>query len=100
MSSPNRMIGSVTSATWTARLAADRAVFDVKTNRAAQAGNYTIVIPGKENVATEPTGDGYGTASIDAGGSVRISGFLADGTKFSQTTTLSKDGQWPLFAAL
>jgi hypothetical protein len=100
MDSADRMIGTVSSATWTAGLLANRAVFNAKTNRAALAGQYTFVIPGMEDETSQPAGDGYGTASIDAGGSVRLAGSLADGTKFSQTTILSQDGRWPFYVPL
>jgi cyclophilin family peptidyl-prolyl cis-trans isomerase len=85
---------------WTAQLVADRAVFNAKTNLAPQAGKYTMVVPIDTNSPSGPTGDGFGTVTVSTAGAVSFSGTLADGTKVTQKTGLSKDGHWPLFAAL
>jgi cyclophilin family peptidyl-prolyl cis-trans isomerase len=85
---------------WTAQLVADRAVFNAKTNLAPQAGKYTMIVPIDTNSPSGPTGDGFGAVTVSTAGAVSFSGTLADGTKVTQKTGLSKDGHWPLFAAL
>jgi acid phosphatase len=85
---------------WTVPLVADRAVFNAKTNPAPQAGKYTMIFPIDTNAPSGPTGDGFGTVTVSAAGAVSFRGTLADGTKVTQKTGLSKDGNWPLFASL
>jgi hypothetical protein len=85
---------------WTANLMADRAVFNAKTLQAPQAGKYTLIIPVDTNSAAGPGGDGFGTVIVSTAGAVSFSGTLADGTKITQKTTLSKNGQWPFYAPL
>ncbi len=96
----DRVMGTVSDGTWTAELAGDRAVFDGRTNVPPQAGQYTLIIPGNATSTTEPGGDGYGTVTVDRFGRIRLSGSLADGTRFSENGTLSKYGQWPLYLSL
>ena len=92
--------GSVSDRTWTADLIADRAVFDGRTSISPDAGQYTMVIPGNFTSTNTPGGASFGTINIDKAGRIRFAGSLADGTKISQATTVSKGGQWPLYASL
>ncbi len=85
---------------WTAQLLADRAFFDGKINVATQAGKYTIVLPADTNSAAGPEGDGFGAVSVTTKGAVSLAGMLPDGTKFAQKTSLSKNGDWPLYVPL
>jgi hypothetical protein len=57
-------------------------------------------IPADRLSASGPGGIGYGTARVDARGTVQWSGVLADGTKVSQKTGVSSQGVWPLYASL
>jgi cyclophilin family peptidyl-prolyl cis-trans isomerase len=84
---------------WSVDLLADRAVFG-STNPAPLMGKYTMVIPSDTNAFTGPFGDGYGTVSVSSKGGVSFSGVLADGTKVTQKTGLSKIGQWPFYVPL
>jgi cyclophilin family peptidyl-prolyl cis-trans isomerase len=84
---------------WSVDLVADRAVFGT-TNPAPQTGKYTMIIPSDTNSSAGPFGDGYGTVSVSSKGGVSFSGALADGTKVTQKTGLSKVGQWPLYVPL
>jgi hypothetical protein len=93
--------GRVTDGTWTARLEADRAVFNARSHPATDYTNkYTSLIPGSANVATEPPGDSPAAIVVDAGGGVRLTGFMGDGIPAAQKTTLSKNGEWPLYVPL
>jgi len=98
--SPGDVIsGHLTDGSWTATLSGDRAVFG-KANPAPLAGTYTMVIPGYDTNSVLPAGDGYGTLKVDTSGRVKFVGALADGTKISQSATLSKTGYWPLHVPL
>jgi hypothetical protein len=99
-----QIAGSVTGGsgtdTWTAVLAGDQAGFNLKSSPAPQAGHYTLVLPGDLTTPAQPGGTGCGTLSVDKAGRVRLSGALADGTKFTQAALLSGEGVWPLYASL
>jgi hypothetical protein len=58
------------------------------------------VFPGDENPARGPHGFSFASATVDAAGRVRVAATLADGTRFSQGTTLSDRRRWPLFGRL
>jgi hypothetical protein len=88
----------VSDGNWTAELQADRQVYG-KGQAAAQAGSYTFVIPGS-SAANSPAGAGFGTVKVDGAGNVQWTGVLADGTKVSQKSALSKQGIWPLYASV
>ncbi|MEO7298072.1 MAG: hypothetical protein ABI042_05790 [Verrucomicrobiota bacterium] len=52
------------------------------------------------NVTLINPGHSYGTISISKSGQARIRGALADGSKFSQSTTISSSGEIPFFVSL
>jgi len=93
-----RIQGGVTDGDWWAELLADRAVFNKSLNPTARAGKYTLVIPGRADGA--PAGDGFGTVSVHAAGSITFAGTLADGTKVTQKGALTREGYWPLYVAV
>jgi hypothetical protein len=91
--------GSLTNASWTAELGANRAVYSNATP-APQAGKkYTLVLPGT-NTATQPNGNGFGSVTVSTGGNVTFSGTLGDGTKVTPSATESGQGQWPFYISL
>ncbi len=96
----DRLTGTVSDGVWTAVLTADRAVFDGKTSIAPQAGQYTLIIPGDYTSTTEVGGYSYGTLTVSKAGAVSCQLFLADGTKLTPSGSVSKYGQWPLYASL
>lgn len=89
-----------TGTVWTAQLVADRAFYDGKINIAPQAGKYTVLFPADTNAATAPESDSFGAVTVTTKGAVSLSGTLADGTKVTQKTVLSKHSQWPLYLPL
>ena len=93
-----RITGTIQGGGWTAGLVADRG--DGTGALPSQAGRYTMVFPGKAGSATVPGGDSYATVNVDTAGRVQLSGLLADGTRFTQSTVVSKYGQWPLYVPL
>jgi hypothetical protein len=92
--------GSIRATNWTAELAANRATFHATTNRAPQAGRYTLLLPGGAESSTLSVGDGYGTLTISSIGQIQFTGRAGDNTSLAQSTTLSDDGQWPFYQSL
>jgi hypothetical protein len=97
-----QITGTVTANdnSWTAQLLANRAVFNTTTNPCPQAGSYTLVMPGTPGATQSPAGDGCGTVTVSKAGVVTLNATLADGTTASASTTLSRSGQWALYAPL
>ncbi len=89
------------NAPWEAGLIADRATFNAKTAPATNyANSYTLIIPGSTNSQAEPAGDGAGNFKVDAGGMVKFTGVLADGSPMAQKVPLTKSGAWPFYVPL
>jgi glucose/arabinose dehydrogenase len=100
---PGQITGRVfdTNSLWEATLIADHAMFNARTSPATNyAGSYTLLITGSTNTPAEPAGDGAGNFKIDAGGSVRLSANLADGSPAAQKAVISTNGAWPLYVSL
>ncbi len=97
---PPTASGQLTDGSWTALLSGSRFTFDAKTNPAPFTGNYTLVIPGQAGSSAVPAGAGFGIARITRSGRATLVGTLADGIRFSQSTMISADGLWPLYASL
>lgn len=92
----DKITGTLTTSNCVAGLEGDRAVFSSK-NKTPLEGKYTIVFPRDTNSVN---GNGFATVSVSKTGKVKTSGELADGTKFSDNTVLSKDGQAPIYVPL
>lgn len=97
---PDHLTGTISDTTFTANLTADRAVFNAISRPALAAGRYTLTIEGSADSATLPHGDGWGTVAVDKTGRIVFAGSLADGTRITQTATLSKEGYWALYVPL
>jgi len=90
---------AVSDGSWLAELTANRDVFNAKTNPCPAAGTYTLLIPGIPGATGSSAGDGYGLVKVTTAGNVILTGVLADNTPVSQSTFLSKSGDWPLYVA-
>ena len=95
----NQISGTLSNAGWVASLRADRAAFNT-TNPCPFKGGYTMVIPGEEASSDIPSGYGYGIVTVDANGTVVLSGGLGDGAPLGQSGSVSQDGRWPFYASL
>jgi WD40 repeat protein len=95
----DQITGSISDDVFTSQLTADRLVHS-KTDPASEAGKYTILIPANTNERDAPQGNSFGILKVDASGKTRVAGSLADGTKFSQSAGISKNGTWPFYAPL
>ena len=92
--------GGFTGHSFQTEFVADRLVWNAKTRPAPQQGSYTLLFPPEEDHEAAPAGTGFGTFTVAANGSLKLSASLADGTKATAATWLSKDGDWPLYASL
>jgi len=97
---PYMLTGTVGDGTWSAKLTAERLVYDARTNASPAAGSYTLAIPGVPDSDALAAGHGYGTLTVNNAGKVRFNGSLADGTRVTQATILPKSGRWPLYSSL
>jgi hypothetical protein len=98
--SSDQITGIVSNSTWAANLASHRTSFDGISFVAPQAGHYTAIIAASDGVSPGPSADSFGTVTVTTSGRITFAASLADGTKFTQSTTLSGNGQWPLFVPL
>ncbi len=89
----DQITGQVSSGNWKAALQAYRVGFD-KGHPTGLAGSYTMVIQPTEGTM----GNGIGTLTVDGSGNVKWNLTLPDGTKLNESTTLSKNGTWPLYS--
>jgi len=92
--------GTVSNGDWTAPLLGYRAPVYPVGSTSPQAGKYTLVIPGSDDAASSPGGDGYGMVTLSPLGALKLAGKLADGTLLSQSIPASADGWWALYSAL
>ena len=93
--------GSVDGDSWSADLIANQSLFSKKTNPAPFAGKYNITFPGpNDGNPDNPQNDGTGTVTVSTTGQVKFKGVLGDGTKVSQSATVSQTGDWPFYIPL
>jgi hypothetical protein len=86
---------------WQADLTAYKAATKLTPDSAVVPGQYVLSVPGDHTATSNhPGGDSYATYSINSAGAVTIGGSLADNTPFTQSTTVSTNGIWPLYAPL
>jgi hypothetical protein len=86
---------------WVADLTANRELFDKRSNPAPFAGKYNLVFPGPGDAdPTHPQNDGTGTLTVNTAGQVKFKGTLGDGTKVSESATISQEGDWPFYIPL
>lgn len=93
----NEVLGTLSDSDWVANLTGGRAQFDARSNPAPYAGRYTLIFPGQTGIPSLPAGDGFGAVNVTASGQALFAGKLADGTAVSQSTTVSAQGEWPLY---
>jgi hypothetical protein len=72
----------------------------------ALAGSYTFTDGSEEGLSFDqddnptPPGHGCGNIILDAKGNVKVTGYLADGTSISCSSTLLDGSEWPVYAPL
>jgi|GEM_PF-1778016 len=95
--------GKFSTNTFQTEFTVDRVVWSVaKKKPATMAGPYTILLPADVEAVAQgaPRGTGFATATVATSGAVTLSGSLADGTALTQSSWVSKDGFWPVYASL
>ena len=90
--------GTISDGTRTYDVSGDRSVFSA-TNPAPQAGTYTVLLPADASAAGTPQGDGYATLRVSTLGVATMVGALGDGTAFSGTAPVTKNGLLPISIA-
>jgi hypothetical protein len=91
-----RITGPIAEGERVAELIANRTQPKSATNPAAlYAGKYTISFMPEAGVIG-PAGASLAAISADTNGNLKLSGFLADGTKLTANGAVSKDGLFPL----
>lgn len=98
-SDPGYLLGTISGGAWSAEIFANEAAFDAA-NPCTNAGNYTLAIPGDPGNDSKPAGCSYGTLKVDKKGALKFAGSLADGTPITESTALSKAGEWPCYIPL
>jgi hypothetical protein len=97
--------GSVTRTTFgtvpfTLSLAAkDHAGLVPALGNAKKPVNFTMSLA-PTDAALSPRGFSIGAVTVSKSGKIKAAGTLADGTKFSQSVSMSANGEWPLFVPL
>lgn len=97
----DQVSGTVSDGSFTSGFVLDRALYSAK-NAVPDAlqGRFTILARHESADTDAPQGDGFARLTIRRSGSVSVSGTLADGAPFAQSTFLSKQASWPLYVAL
>lgn len=85
--------GDVNGGAWDTPILANLTPSWTAKNPTPVAGRYTMALTGAAGV-----GDSFGVVTVSTLGVVSVTGTLADGVNFSQTTPVSKSGQWPFYA--
>jgi hypothetical protein len=89
--------GTVGDGSFVAQLDGDQNVFGPGHPATDYAGQYTWTIPGTNDALVGPYGTSYGTITVNTSGAITFGGNLADGTTVSQSSSVSKDGRWPMY---
>ena len=103
MNGSDQITGTISDGTTTSAVIANLSPFNSKTDPATQyQGSYTVVLPPNpsDTGPSFPQGNGFGTLTVDAGGKIRLSATLGDGTRITQTAAVSENGMWPVYIPL
>jgi len=93
--------GLISGDGWAADLTANRQLFDKRSNPAPFAAKYNLLFPGPaDGDPTHPQNDGTGTLTVNTAGQVKFKGVLGDGTRVSESATISQSGDWPFYIPL
>jgi hypothetical protein len=92
--------GQVSDGTWTAQIYSFRAAYSATNSPPQHGQRFMYAIPANAQYLTRPGGTGYGYVNVGNSGTISMSSTLGDGVKCSQSTYLSTQSQWPMFASL
>jgi hypothetical protein len=97
------IVGSVSDLTssgellWSSDLTLYRSVNSLAGSNDPAAGKYSLLFQ-SEGAAVLPAVDGYAAVAIGRDGVVTLNGALPDNSAIFQTSGISKDGIWPVYA--
>lgn len=74
--------------------------FSTKANPAPHAAKYNAALPGLDDPASGPPGDGFATISVSTAGRVAGAGTLADGTPYRFKTATDGAARVPVYVPL
>lgn len=91
----------VSDGTWSTTNMVEKAGFHSRHRPATNyAGRYTMLIPGAQDAAAAPVGDGISAVTVALSGNATLAGHLADGTPFARRAALASNGRVSLFQSL
>jgi len=97
----DRVVGSVGIGAPASTLEGYRSTFHPTMNPATSfAAKYTLALPGSDDTATSPRGNGSAALSVTSAGGVTFRGVLGDGTPVTQKASLAANGQWAFYVPL
>ncbi len=85
--------------TWTSPLRGTRLYFSSK-YPTSLVGKYTLTLLNTNMAPDQPNGHAYASLLVRKDGTVTLSGRAADGISISQSTGLSRLGEWPLHISM
>jgi hypothetical protein len=94
-----QVAGWVSGPDWTSPLRGTRLYFSSKLPTTL-AGKYTLALMNDHAGPGVPNGHGFASVVVRKDGSLALSGRAADGTRISQSTGLSRLGEWPLHVSM
>jgi hypothetical protein len=94
-SAGRQITGTISTTNWTAELVAPHSA-----PGGSHVGKYTMLLPGGDNASVSPSGHGFASLTVPAGGVIAAAGAMADGTVIGSRVQISQDGQWPFYAPL
>jgi hypothetical protein len=93
-----QVTGTITDGLFSSTFSAEAPTYKAITAEAVQKGKYTVVLsPGNE---VAPQGYGSATMTVSNLGVAKVVGTLADGTKFSLSSTVGASGTCPVYLFL
>jgi len=92
--------GTVTDGKWTAPLFGLKPGLYNAVNQAPEMGTYRLRFTNAATFGFSSGEEGSGKVTVSAGGTIRFSGVLPDGSAFAQSTVMFGGGNWPVFVSL
>jgi hypothetical protein len=90
--------GTVQDSTWQSSLMS-RHIRPAYLGAASQRGRHTLALPTASGVSG-PNGSGFGNITVANNGTLTLMGVLGDSTSVSQSSALTKNGEWPVYIPL
>jgi hypothetical protein len=91
--------GTITQGSNSLTFVIDQSTYNASTDKAPQAGRYTIVLATDPSTTgtSVPQGSGYAAMDVSVDGDATVAGRLADGTPYSATGHVANDGTLAIY---